>query len=223
MAKILLAEDEKALADAETAVLRHFGYDVDAVVDGAAAVEKAGAGAYDCFVFDIMMPKLDGIEALKQLRAAGNVTPAILLTAKTEVEDRIAGLDAGADDYLAKPFAMGELLARIRAQTRRRETYTPKELAFGNVSLDTEEQELRAESAIRLGGKETKLLKLLMLNEGRELSTEKLFAEVWREEPEENPDIVWMYISFLREKLSAIHGNVEILGEKGGSFRMSER
>lgn len=221
--KILLAEDEKALADAETAVLRHFGYEVDAVYDGAAAVEKAGGGVYECMVFDIMMPKLDGIEALKRIRAAGDVTPVILLTAKTEVEDRIAGLDAGADDYLAKPFAMGELLARIRAQTRRRETYTPKELSFGKVSLNTEEQELRAESSIRLGGKETKLMKLLMLNEGKALSTEKLFTEIWQDDPQENRDIVWVYISFLREKLSAIHGNVEIVGEKGGSFRISER
>lgn len=223
MARILLAEDEKPLADAETLVLRHFGYEVDAVYDGEAALEKALGGVYDCMVFDIMMPKMDGIEALRKIRAAGNVTPVILLTAKTEVDDRIAGLDAGADDYLSKPFAMGELLARIRANTRRADAYTPRVLSVGGMALDTDEQELRGESAIRLSSRETKLLKFLMLHERTVFSTEDLFRKVWDDEPEVGQDIVWMYISFLREKIEAVHGSAVICGDKGGCFSLQKK
>ncbi len=216
--KILVVEDEKAMSDAVAAVLRHFGYDVDCAYNGLKAVERAGSAAYDCIVMDIMMPKMDGIEALKRMRAAGNVTPVILLTAKTEVEDRITGLDAGADDYLSKPFAMGELLARIRSMTRRAGSYTPSKLQLGRVSLDTEEQELTAASSIRLGSKETKLLKLFMMNEGKSFTTEELYNHVWNDEPDVGKDIVWMYISFLREKIEAVHGDIEIAGGKDGPF-----
>lgn len=218
MMKLLLAEDEKALSDAECAVLRHFGYEVTAVYDGAAAVEAAAVGAYDCMIFDIMMPKMDGIEALRQIRAGGDVTPVILLTAKAEVDDRITGLDAGADDYLTKPFAMGELLARIRSATRRANAFTPKALQCGNVALNVEEQELSGKSSIRLGSRETKLMRFLMQNEGKEISTEEIFARVWDDEPEVGSGIVWMYISFLREKIDAVRGEIEIAGEQGGNF-----
>ena len=150
MMKILLAEDETDLARALVAVLNHSGYEVDAVEDGEEAVKKAKEEAYDCMIFDIMMPKKDGIGALREIRATGDVTPVIFLTAKSEVDDRIAGLDAGADDYLTKPFAMGELLARIRSMTRRAGAFTPTKLSFGKVSLDIEEQELVFENSIRL-------------------------------------------------------------------------
>ena len=129
--KILLAEDEKALSDAEVAVLRHFGYEVDAAYDGLSAWQMAEREAYDCIVLDIMMPKMDGIEVLAKLRGSGSTVPIIMLTAKTEVDDRIAGLDAGADDYLTKPFAMGEFLARIRSMTRRANAFTPAVLSAG--------------------------------------------------------------------------------------------
>lgn len=140
--KILLAEDEKALSDAEVAVLRHFGYEVDAAYDGLSAWQMAEREAYDCIVLDIMMPKMDGIEVLAKLRGSGSTVPIIMLTAKTEVDDRIAGLDAGADDYLTKPFAMGEFLARIRSMTRRANAFTPAVLSAGGVTLNVEEQEL---------------------------------------------------------------------------------
>ncbi len=218
--KILLAEDEKALSDAEVMVLRHFGYEVDAAYDGAAALEMAEAGAYDCIVLDIMMPKMDGIEVLQKIRASGNVTPVMMLTAKTEVDDRIGGLDAGADDYLTKPFAMGEFLARIRSMTRRANAFTPKTLTVGRVTLKVEEQELSSESAIRLGSKETKLMKLFMQNEGKEITKEEILSRVWSDEPDVPADIVWMYISFLKEKLAAVHGGLEILGEKEGPFQL---
>ena len=219
--RILLAEDEKALSDAEVMVLRHFGYEVDAAYDGAAALEMAEAGAYDCIVLDIMMPKMDGIEVLQKIRASGNVTPVMMLTAKTEVDDRIGGLDAGADDYLTKPFAMGEFLARIRSMARRANAFTPKTLTVGRVTLKVEEQELSSESAIRLGSKETKLMKLFMQNEGKEISKEEILSRVWSDEPDVPADIVWMYISFLKEKLAAVHGGLEILGEKEGPFKLA--
>ena len=173
--KILIAEDEKAMSDALAAVLKHFGYEVDAVYDGLAATEKARENSYSCMIFDIMMPKIDGIEALKRIRDSGDMTPVIMLTAKSEVEDRIMGLDAGADDYLAKPFAMGELLARIRSMTRRMGEFTPTKLKKGDVELDVAEQELSCTSSVRLSSKETKLLSYLMMNEGKTISTDELF------------------------------------------------
>lgn len=219
--KLLLAEDEKAMADAVKAVLTHFGYDVDTARDGAEALAKAENAVYDCMIFDIMMPRMTGLEALSRLRERGDVTPVILLTAKAEVDDRIGGLDAGADDYLTKPFAMGELLARVRSLTRRAGAFTPKKLCLGHVALDVEEQELSCQSAIRLGSKETKLMKLLMQNEGKALSTEDIFRHVWEDESDVTADIVWMYISFLREKLEAVHGDISITGHKGGAFTLT--
>ena len=221
--KLLLAEDEKAMSMALVAVLEHSGYEVDAVYDGMAAVEKGRNNTYDCMIFDIMMPKLDGICALKELRSSGDTTPVIMLTAKAEVDDRITGLDAGADDYLTKPFAMAELLARIRSMTRRSTTFTPSKLAAGHVELDVEEQELSCKNAIRLANKETKLMKFFMLNMGKSLSTEAIFSHVWKDEEDVTEDIVWIYVSYLREKLTAIQADIQILGEKNGTFLLQAK
>lgn len=221
--KLLLAEDEKAMSMALVAVLEHSGYEVDAVYDGMAAVEKGLSNTYDCMIFDIMMPKLDGIGALKKLRSSGDTTPVIMLTAKAEVDDRITGLDAGADDYLTKPFAMAELLARIRSMTRRSTTFTPSKLAAGHVELNVEEQELSCKNAIRLANKETKLMKFFMLNVGKPLETAAIFSHVWNGEEEVTEDIVWIYVSYLREKLTAIQADVEIIGEKNGSFLLQAK
>lgn len=221
--KLLLAEDEKAMSMALVAVLEHSGYEVDAVYDGMAAVEKGISNTYDCMIFDIMMPKLDGIGALKKLRSSGDTTPVIMLTAKAEVDDRITGLDAGADDYLTKPFAMAELLARIRSMTRRSTTFTPSKLAAGHVELNVEEQELSCKNAIRLANKETKLMKFFMLNVGKPLETAAIFSHVWNGEEEVTEDIVWIYVSYLREKLTAIQADVEIIGEKNGSFLLQAK
>ena len=196
--KLLLAEDEKDMAAALVAVLEHSGYEVDAVHDGKAALDLAQKGAYACMVFDVMMPLMDGVTALKELRAAGDMTPVLLLTAKAEVEDRIEGLDAGADDYLPKPFAMGELLARLRSLTRRAETYAPAELSLGSVKLDVEKQELAARSAVRLASKETQLMQLLMANAGKRVTTSEIYERIWQG-AEEGTDIVWVYISYLRQ------------------------
>lgn len=217
--KILLAEDEKDMSAALVAILTHSGYEVDLVYDGEAAVQMAQRHSYDCMVFDIMMPKLDGVQALQQIRDGGDVTPVIMLTAKSEVADRINGLDAGADDYLTKPFAMAELLARLRAMTRRSTAFTPQKLQTGSVSLDVAEQELCSTNAVRLSAKETKLMQLLMLNADKDLTTGEILSRVWPDE-EEDEKIVWIYISYLKEKLAAIDADVTITGGEGGPFRL---
>lgn len=217
--KILLAEDEKDMSAALVAILTHSGYEVDPVYDGEAAVQMAQQHSYDCMVFDIMMPKLDGVQALQQIRDGGDVTPVIMLTAKSEVADRINGLDAGADDYLTKPFAMAELLARLRAMTRRSTAFTPQKLQTGSVSLDVAEQELCSTNAVRLSAKETKLMQLLMLNADKDLTTGDILSRVWPDE-EEDEKIVWIYISYLKEKLAAIDADITITGGEGGPFRL---
>lgn len=217
--KILLAEDEKDISAALVAILTHSGYEVDPVYDGEAAVQMAQRHSYDCMVFDIMMPKLDGVQALQQIRDGGDVTPVIMLTAKSEVADRINGLDAGADDYLTKPFAMAELLARLRAMTRRSTAFTPQKLQTGSVSLDVAEQELCSTNTVRLSAKETKLMQLLMLNADKDLTTGEILSRVWPDE-EEDEKIVWIYISYLKEKLAAIDADVTITGGEGGPFRL---
>lgn len=220
--RILLAEDEHDMSAALTAILNHSGYNVDAVYDGRAAVEKAQENTYDCMIFDVMMPKMDGVDALKYLRSRGNVTPAIMLTAKSEIDDRITGLDAGADDYLTKPFAVGELLARIRAMERRAEQFTPTKLSVGVVALDVEEQELSCKNSIRLNNKETKMMSFFMLNVGKTLSTDIIFSHVWKDETDVDETIVWIYVSYLREKLESIHADIKIVGDKGKEFVLTE-
>lgn len=211
------------MADVLIAIMKHQGFDVDWAENGAVAVDLASRTNYDCMVFDIMMPVKDGITALKEVRAAGDVTPVIMLTAKSEVDDRITGLDAGADDYLTKPFAIGELLARIRSLTRRGKDFTPSTLSAGSTSLDTEEQELSAHNSIRLSGKETKLMKLLMLHNGKPLSTSYIFQKIWSGEEGVDESVVWIYISYLREKLSAINSDLAITGEEGKDFKLTLR
>ena len=218
--KILLAEDEKDLSRALKAILEHSKYAVDAVYDGQTAVEYASENAYDALILDIMMPKLDGVSALKQIRESGNYTPALFLTAKAEIDDRIAGLDAGADDYLTKPFAMGELLARIRSMTRRAGTYMVKKLKIGSVALDTAEQELSCENSIRLASKETKLMEYFMTNVNKPLSTNEIFNHVWSDDSQADPKIVFMYISFLRSKIRAVNGDIEISGREDETYTL---
>jgi len=218
--RVLLAEDEKALSRAVATVLEvKGGYDVDAVYDGEAAVESARQHAYDVCVFDIMMPKMDGITALEILRREGNTTPVLMLTAKAELDDRVRGLDAGADDYLPKPFQMAELLARLRSLTRRAGTYTPKSLQAGNVTLDVEQQELRSETSIRLAKKEARLMEFLMANPDKNLTVDDIVGHVWADE-EADETVVWVYISYLKNKLEAIAADMTVRGDKEGPFRL---
>ena len=222
MIKILLAEDTQDLNRALTALLQHEGYDVDPVFDGEEALENLRAGAYDAVILDIMMPKMDGLQVLTAMRADGNTSPVLLLTAKAEVDDRVAGLDAGADDYLTKPFAMKELLARIRSMTRRHTQYSSGELRLGNITLNAERFELRAENAVRLSIKEFELMQLLIKNHGRALETDYLLQQIWPGDPSANADTVWLYISYLRNKLVAVAAKLVIEGVPGGSFTLKE-
>lgn len=169
-------------------------------------------------IFDIMMPVKDGITALTELRKEGDRTPVIMLTAKAEVDDRITGLDAGADDYLTKPFAMGELLARLRSLTRRQEDFNRDTLQAGTVTLNCAEGELSSKSSVRLSPKETQLMKYFMQHPGKPCETRMLFDRIWQDEQQEDQGIVWIYVSYLREKLKAIGGNLTIDGHQDGSF-----
>lgn len=220
--KILLAEDTRDMNHVLTVALTHEGYDVDSAFDGEEALDFVRTNGYDAMVLDIMMPKKDGLQVLKELREENIVTPVLLLTAKAEVDDRVNGLDAGADDYLTKPFAMKELLARVRAMTRRKTEYAAKKLQYGDFSLDDEKFELSCENSVRLSVKEFELLQALILNQNHEVSTQYLLEHVWDGAEEAGPDTVWLYISYLRGKLRSVASNVEIEGERGSSFRLTE-
>ncbi|MBQ6020637.1 MAG: response regulator transcription factor [Clostridia bacterium] len=220
--KLLLAEDEKDLSRALAAVLGHSGYEVTAVYDGEAAVEAAKKNAYDVMVFDIMMPKMTGLEAVRAIRTNSDMTPVLFLTAKSEVDDRIAGLDAGADDYLTKPFAMGELLARVRSLTRRSTVYGARELRFGSVILDAEHLEMKRENSIRLANKEAHLMEYLMLNPNKYIGTDELFNHIWSDEPQTDKGIVFVYVSFLKNKLLSIDADITIDADGRGSYILTE-
>ena len=218
---ILLAEDEVEMSKALVAVLEHNNMKVEAVYDGEQALNMALNNSYDCMICDIMMPKMDGIEVVNKIRESGDNMPIIMLTAKTQVDDRIVGLDAGADDYLTKPFAMGELLARIRSMTRRKEAYTPKVLNIGSVTLDVNQQELASSNSIRLAGMEAKMMEYFMLNYDKELSTQTLFDHIWGDS-ESDMELVWVYVSYLRQKLKAIDADIQIIGERGEKYKLSK-
>jgi len=222
MMKILLAEDEQQLSRVLETAMTHEGYQVDTAFDGQEAVDLAKENAYDLMILDIMMPVKTGIEALKEIRQTGNTTHVIMLTAMSEVDDKVTGLDAGADDYLTKPFSLKELLARLRSMSRRVATFTPNLLQIGQTSLNVGEHELISSNSIRLAGKESKMMEFLMLNAQKSLSTQEIFRHVWSKDEDEDLDegFVWIYISYLRQKLKAIHADLAILGEEGGSFTL---
>ena len=219
--KLLYAEDERSLSEAVVDVLEYHKYKVDAVYDGQDALDYAMNDQYDGIILDVMMPKRSGFEVLKALRAAGNKTPILLLTAKAEVEDRIEGLDLGADDYLAKPFAMGELLARIRAMLRRREDFTPDLLTMGNLSLDRQSYTLGVgDKRLLLPKLEYQLMELFLLNRGVYLSTEDILVKVWGYDTEAEIGIVWVYISYLRKKLASLGANVRIKAKRNIGYTL---
>lgn len=220
--KILLAEDEQQLSRVLETAMTHEGYQVDTAFDGQEAVNLAKENAYDLMILDIMMPVKTGIEALKEIRQTGNTTHVIMLTAMSEVDDKVTGLDAGADDYLTKPFSLKELLARLRSMSRRVATFTPNLLQIGQTSLNVGEHELISSNSIRLAGKESRMMEFLMLNAQKSLSTQEIFRHVWSKDEDEDLDegFVWIYISYLRQKLKAIHADLAILGEEGGSFTL---
>ncbi|MBE6786400.1 MAG: response regulator transcription factor [Ruminococcaceae bacterium] len=222
--RLLLAEDEKELSKALCAVLKHNNYSVDAVYNGQDALDYGLCENYDGIILDLMMPKMNGLDVLKKLRESSVATPVIILTAKSELEDKITGLDAGADDYLTKPFAMGELLARLRALTRRKSEFSPNLLSFGNVSLNRENYELCVgEEAMRLGNKEFQMMEMLLSNAGRLISTEQFMEHIWGYETEAEINVVWVYISYLRKKLSSLKADIEIKAVRGVGYTLEEK
>lgn len=218
--KILVAEDEPQLLRVLTVAMEHAGYDVDQVDNGLKAVEHAKENSYDVIMLDIMMPVMDGITALKKIRESGDKTYILMLTAKAEVDDRVTGLDSGADDYLTKPFSLKELLARLRSKERREDDFTPNKLELGDVTLNVSKQELVSHNSIRLSGTETQLMNYFLLNQNKELSTEELLNHVWKNDLDANSEVVWIYVSYLRQKLQSIQSSVRIEGDKGGSYKL---
>ncbi len=214
--KVLLAEDTKDMNRVLTAALEHEGYTVKSCFDGQEALDEALDAGYDAMILDIMMPKMDGIEVVRELRRRNIVTPILLLTAKAEIDDRVSGLDAGADDYLTKPFAMKELLARVRAMTRRKKDYSREKITFGDISLDGEEFELRSENSIRLSVKEYELMETFIVNANHEIDVDYILTHVWDNSDDASASTVTLYVAYLNRKLDAISSNVKILkGEKG--------
>lgn len=221
--RLLLAEDEKELSNALVAILKHNHYSVDAVYDGRDALDYAMSENYDGLILDIMMPKMSGLEVLSTLRENNIMVPVLLLTAKSEIEDRVAGLDLGADDYLTKPFAMNELLARIRAMTRRKSQFSPNVAQYGNISLNRSSFELVGEKeSLRLSNKEFQMLEMLINNPNCLISTEQFMERIWGFDAEAEINVVWVYISYLRKKLSSIGANVEIKATRGLGYTLEE-
>lgn len=213
--KLLLAEDTADLNRVVTVMLEHAGFTVDSVFDGEEALAMLTKNGYDGVILDIMMPKRDGISVLREMRGKNIITPVLMLTAKAEVDDRVAGLEAGADDYLPKPFAMKELLARVKAMTRRRTQYSMDNLTYEDISLNAETLELSAENTVRLSIKEFELMQTLMLDAEKELSVSYLLEHVWPAEPEADEDTIRLYIAYLRRKLQAVASRVQISGDTG--------
>lgn len=221
--KLLLAEDEVDLSAAIKQILEIGGYAVDAVFNGDDALYYAENGSYDGVILDVMMPGLDGITVVKKLREHGYGVPVLILTARAEIDDKVLGLDSGADDYLTKPFAAKELLARVRALTRRK-AETLSAVTFDGVTLDPETCELRAaEGAARLTNKEYRLMEYLIRNHNAVLSTERIFGQVWDSEAEAELSVVWVFISALRKKLKNIGAGCEIVAARGVGYRLEEK
>lgn len=222
--RLLLAEDEVSLSKAITAILRRNNYTVDAASDGMEALEYLEAGEYDGVILDVMMPRMDGLSVLQRIRKHGNHVPVILLTAKSEVDDKVLGLDSGANDYLTKPFASRELLARIRAMTRGcAPAQTDSKLRFGNVTLDCATFELSAPAGgFVLANKEFQMMEFLMRNPRQIISADRFLNKIWGFEASAESNVVWTYISYLRKKLSALKADVEIKARRGAGYSLEE-
>ncbi len=209
--RLLLAEDEKALSKALVAILIHNHYSVDAVYNGQDALDYLETDVYDGVILDIMMPKVDGITVLKRIRSVGNTVPVLMLTAKSEIDDRVLGLDSGADDYLTKPFAAKELLARIRVMTRRHTDAGNAILSFEDIALNRATFELSSgNSAIRLANKEFQMIELLLEHPGQVISAERFMEKIWGYDSDAEMNVVWVYISYLRKKLAKLGSAVQI-------------
>lgn len=220
--KLLFAEDERSLSRAITHILEKNCYSVDAVYDGQAALEYLENGDYDGVILDIMMPKVDGITVLRELRSKGNPVPVLMLTAKSEIDDRVLGLDTGANDYLTKPFDTKELLARIRAMTRGNRAVDAT-LNYGNITLNRTNFELSSPTgSFRLANKEYQMMELLMANAGQLISSDQFLGKIWGLDSNVESSVVWVYISYLRKKLTALNAKVSIRAVRNAGYVLEE-
>lgn len=221
--RVLLAEDEKRMASALIELLKQEKYDVDPVADGASALEALLTGIYDIVVLDVMMPEMNGFEVARSARAEGIKTPILMLTAKSQLDDKVEGLDSGADDYLTKPFQTKELLARLRALARRNEGFRDGSLAFGDLSLDPAKAVLTCSTngqSVRLGEKELRILEYMFHNQGQILTREQLAVKIWGYENEAEYNNVEVYMSFTRKKLAFTGSKVEIKAVRGLGYEL---
>lgn len=220
--RILLAEDERSLSRAVIALLEKNNYSADAVYDGQEALEYLEAGNYDALILDLMMPKIDGLTVLRTLREQGNPIPVLILTAKSEVDDKVLGLDTGANDYLTKPFSTQELMARIRAMTRSQTGgQVTSRLTFGNITLDQATFELSSPAgSFRLANKEFQMMEMLMRNPRQIIPTERFLERIWGYDSEVELSVVWVYISYLRKKLSALRSNIQIKVTRNAGYSL---
>lgn len=222
--RLLYAEDEKSLARAVSTILVKNNYAVDLVYDGESALDYLETGNYDGAILDVMMPKLDGFEVLRRMRARGDSTPVLLLTARSGIDDRVSGLDSGANDYLTKPFDMKELLARIRAMTRVLSVQADKTISFGSVTLDCASYDLSGPGgSCKLAGKEFQMMEMLMRDPRKMVSTETFMDRIWGYDSECDLNIVWVYISTLRKKLKGIDADIEIKAQRGVGYYLEVR
>ncbi len=219
--RILLAEDEKSMSRALVAILTKNNYSVDAVYDGEEALSYILTGDYDCAVLDVMMPLMDGFEVLRQVRAKGMSLPVMMLTAKSQIDDKVEGLDLGANDYLTKPFESRELLARLRAITRSVTPAADNTLKYGNVSLNRANFELStASGSVKLAAKEFQMMEYLMANPGGLISTDRFMDKVWGLDSEADISVVWTNLSYLRKKLAQIKANVKIKATRNAGYSL---
>lgn len=220
--RILLAEDEKSLSRAICKIFEKNHYCVDAVYNGEDALAYLQTGDYDAAILDIMMPKMDGITVLKNLRAGGSLVPVLILTARAETDDKVLGLDSGANYYLTKPFDTKELLAAVRAITRGQGVADTK-LSFGNITLDRATFELSSlAGSFRLANKEFQMMEMFMSNPRHLISAERLMEKIWGFDSETEISVVWVYISYLRKKLKALHANVVIKASRNAGYCLEE-
>ena len=222
--RLLLAEDEKELSKALTAILKHNGYSVDAVYNGKDALDYLLGGDYDCAILDIMMPLLDGISVLKGIRHEELDLPVIMLTAKSEIDYRVFGLDSGADDYVTKPFVAKELIARIRAVTRRKSETESPNLTFENITLNRSTCELSSDKAsIRLANKEYQMLEMFMSNQRQIISLDRFMEKIWGFDSDTEQNVVWVYISYLRKKLAKVSANVQMKAARNMGYSLEAK
>lgn len=221
--RLLLAEDEKSLSKAVKVLLEKNNYSVDTVYNGGDALSYLESGNYDGAILDIMMPGMDGISVLKKLRAKGSLIPVLILTAKSEIDDKVSGLDSGANDYLTKPFNTKELLARIRAMTRVQTMQTDSRLQFGNITLNRATFEMSSPTGnFRLANREFQMMEMFLSNPRHLISTERFLEKIWGYDTEVEANVVWVYISYLRKKLSALHADIRIESSRNVGFALKE-